>query len=166
MSENVLGKVFEHNNWANHRILDACSALTDEQLDAQPRSATKGSIRETLEHLVAAQQRYGDLLAGRERRFDWKTSPPFDELKRVAAASGEELLDLAKNDPVRLPANPLKTRDGSLVEPWVVMVQAINHATEHREQVCSMLTSLVVTPPDMDGWSYGEATGALTPPPA
>jgi uncharacterized damage-inducible protein DinB len=43
------------------------------------------------------------------------------------------------------------------------MVQAINHATEHREQISSMLTALGVTPPDLDGWAYGEATGALIP---
>ena len=41
------------------------------------------------------------------------------------------------------------------------MVQIINHATEHREQICSMLTALGVTPPDLDGWDYGEATNAL-----
>jgi uncharacterized damage-inducible protein DinB len=41
------------------------------------------------------------------------------------------------------------------------MVQAINHATEHREQIKSMLTALGVAPPDVDGWSHGVATGAL-----
>jgi uncharacterized damage-inducible protein DinB len=43
------------------------------------------------------------------------------------------------------------------------MVQAINHATEHREQIKSMLSSLGVTPPDIDGWAYGEVTNALIP---
>ena len=49
------------------------------------------------------------------------------------------------------------------MEPWVVMVQAINHATEHREQIKSMLSALGVTPPDIDGWSYAEVTKALVP---
>jgi uncharacterized damage-inducible protein DinB len=57
----------------------------------------------------------------------------------------------------------LQTRDGFFVEPWVIMVQVINHATEHREQISSMLSALGVTPPDLDGWTYGEATNALTP---
>jgi uncharacterized damage-inducible protein DinB len=43
------------------------------------------------------------------------------------------------------------------------MVQAINHATEHREQINSMLSTLGMTPPDLDGWSYGEVKNALTP---
>ena len=44
------------------------------------------------------------------------------------------------------------------MEPWVVMVVVINHATEHREQISSMLSALGVTPPNLDGWSYGEVT--------
>ena len=43
------------------------------------------------------------------------------------------------------------------------MLQVINHATEHREQIKSMLSALGVTPPDIDGWDYGEATNTLIP---
>ncbi|NLF14530.1 MAG: hypothetical protein GX597_22300 [Anaerolineaceae bacterium] len=43
------------------------------------------------------------------------------------------------------------------------MVQVINHATEHREQINSILCSLGVTPPGLDGWSYGEAREAFIP---
>ena len=43
------------------------------------------------------------------------------------------------------------------------MVQVINHATEHREQIKSMLSALGVTPPSIDGWDFGDATGALAP---
>jgi len=62
MTENFLEKLFEHNNWANLQIIQACSALSDEQLDAEPQSVTKGSIRRTLLHLVASQQGYLSLL--------------------------------------------------------------------------------------------------------
>lgn len=57
----------------------------------------------------------------------------------------------------------LRTLDGYIVEPWVVMIQTIIHAAEHREQISSMLTSLGVAPPDLDGWSLGEHTHALVP---
>jgi uncharacterized damage-inducible protein DinB len=77
--------------------------------------------------------------------------------------SGDGLLALVRDESGKLPKTRLQTRDGYYVEPWVVMVQIINHATEHREQISSMLTALGVTPPDMDGWSYGEAANALIP---
>ena len=39
---------------------------------------------------------------------------------------------------------------------WLLLVQAINHATEHRAQVAAILTHQGVDPPSMDGWTYHE----------
>ena len=161
MTEHFLVKLFEHNNWANSQIIQACSALSDAQLDAEPTSTTKGSIRRTLVHLVNSQHGYLSLLTlpVEDRRA---ISPAFAELQQAASISGAGLLALAResnNDP----RTQLQTTDGYLVEPWVVMVQIINHATEHREQISSMLSALGVTPPNLDGWSYGEVTNALIP---
>jgi uncharacterized damage-inducible protein DinB len=162
MTENILAKLFEHNNWANIQIIQACAVLSDEQLDAAPKSATKGSIRRTLWHLIAAQQGYLSLLTGIKPRFNWQVPPAFAELQQAAIITGEGLLALAR-DESSIPKTRLQTKDRYLVEPWVVMVQVINHATEHREQISSMLSALGVTHPDLDGWSYGEATDALAP---
>jgi uncharacterized damage-inducible protein DinB len=162
MSENILVKLFEHNNWANAEIIKVCSALSDEQLDITPQSSTKGSIRETLVHLVSAQQGYLRLLTlPVEARVD--TRPAFGELQQSARASGEGLLALAREERSEQLASRLQTTDGYYVERWVVLVQIINHATEHREQLCSMLSALGLTPPCMDGWCYGEATNTLIP---
>jgi len=162
MTENFLVKLFGHNNWANLQIIQACSALSDEQLDAEPQSVTKGSIRRTLLHLVASQQGYLSLLTlPVEAKLD--LPPTFAELQESASISGEGLLSLARDEPSKHLKTQLRTTDGYFVEPWVVMVQVINHATEHREQIKSMLSSLGVTPPDIDGWDYGEVTNALIP---
>ena len=162
MTENFLGKLFEHNNWANLQIIQACSTLSDEQLDAEPQSATKGSIRRTLLHLVSSQQGYLSLLTlPIEARLD--VPPTFAELQESSSLSGEGLLSLARDEPGKHLKTQLQTKDGFFVEPWVVMLQVINHATEHREQIKSMLSALGVTPPNIDGWDYGEATNALIP---
>ncbi len=87
----------------------------------------------------------------------------FDELPDSERISGEGFVKFAREASVYPDGIHLQTKDGYSVEPWVVMVQAINHATEHREQIKSMLSSLGVTPPSIDGWDYGEETGALVP---
>lgn len=162
MSEDFLAKLFEHNNWANQKIIEACCALTDEQLDTEPHSVTKGTIRRTLVHLVSSQESYlRTLTLPVEERLHPRTVP-FAELEESARLSGEGLLALAKGEQKPLEAR-LKTRDGHYTEPWVVMLQVINHATEHREQIKSMLSALGVTPPDIDGWDYGYATSTLVP---
>ena len=162
MIENFLVKLFEHNNWANLQMIQACSALSDEQLDAEPQSVTKGSIRRTLVHLVSSQYSYlRTLTLPLEERREAITVD-FAELKESVRKSGEGLLAFARGE--QQPLKPqLQTRDGYYVEPWVLMVQIINHATEHREQIKSMLTALGVTGPDIDGWDYGLATNALIP---
>jgi uncharacterized damage-inducible protein DinB len=160
MKENILTKLFEHNNWANLQIMQVCSTLSDEQLDAEPQTTTKGSIRSTLWHLINSQEDYLSQLIGIEPRFNWQAPPDFNELQQAASSTGAGLIALARNES----GKSLKAKfqkDGYSVEPWVVMVQAINHATEHREQIKSMLSSLEITPPRIDGWAYGRATDAL-----
>ena len=161
MTDNFLVKLFEHNNWANMQIIQACYALSDEQLDAEPQSATKGSISGTLSHLVTSQRGYLALLT---LPVEARPNTPltFSELQESLRISGEGLLALAR-DEHNFPQTRLQTRDGFYVEPWVVMVQIINHATEHREQIKSMLSALGVTPPDIDGWDYGDVNEALIP---
>ena len=162
MMKKILEKLFEHNNWANMQIIQACAALSDEQLDAEPQSVTKGNIRSTLLHLVSSQRGYLALLTlPVEERL--KGSPPIQDLLESARLSGEGLLALIRDEAGKFPQTQLQTTDGFYVEPWVVMLQIINHATEHREQIKSMLSALGVTPPDIDGWDYGEATNTLIP---
>ena len=162
MSENVLAKIYEHNNWANLEVVRACSTLADEQLDAEPKSVTKGTIRSTLVHLVGAQDGYLALLTvPLEKRA--RVELTMADLEQAITASGEGLLALASGERPFPSEERLRTANGYTVEPWVVMVQAINHATEHREQIKSMLSALDVTPPSLDGWEFGLATNALVP---
>ncbi len=159
MLDSTLERLFGHSNWANQRLIQACAALTEAKLDARPQSATVGTIRETLLHLVAAQHGYLALLT---LPVEERAHAPlkFEDLADSAALSGAGLLTYLK-DSERNPEDKLRTKDGYFVAPWVVLVQAVQHAAEHREQVCSMLTALGVAPPEIDGWAYGEDAGGL-----
>ena len=162
MNDNFLVKLFEHNNWANLQIIQTCSILSEAQLDSEPQSATMGSIRATLMHLVTSQRGYLALLT---LPVEARPNTPleFAESQESVIKSGEGLLELARDEAVKPIKTKLRTRDGYFAEPWLVMVQAINHATEHREQIKSMLSSLGITPPEIDGWTYGEAANAIIP---
>jgi len=164
MTEYIFEKLIEHNNWANLQIIEACLSLSDEQLDAEPQSATYGSIRSTLLHFVASQQSYlRTLTLPLEERLNPSATLAFADLQKSANSSGEAFLALARDPSHIFSKTQLQTTDEYLVEPWVVIVQAINHATEHREQIKSMLTALGVIPPEIDGWDYGAFTKACIP---
>ena len=164
MTGQILAKLFEHNNWANLQIIRACANLSDAQLDAEPLSATRGNIRSTLLHLAVSQQDYlQQLTLPLEERLEQVLAPPFAELEQFVSRSGEALLEIARDEANLAVKGRIQADDGYLVEPWALMVQAINHATEHREQIKSMLSALGVNPPRIDGWGYAKLTGGLVP---
>jgi uncharacterized damage-inducible protein DinB len=42
---------------------------------------------------------------------------------------------------------------------FIPLIQAINHATEHRSQVATILTQLGIQPPEMDVWAFADERG-------
>ena len=154
----LLARMFAHHGWANERLLEACSDLTDEQLD-RPDGGDGWTLRKLLAHLIEADESYLALLtiplAERER-----IRVPFEDFAASTARTSAALRAIAEeHDPSA--AASLATTDGYDVDPWVVLVQVINHGHHHRRQACGMLRRMGLEPPDLDGWSYGEVTGAL-----
>ena len=148
---------FQYNLWANLRLLDACAHLSDAQLDATTRG-TFGSVRETLMHLFAAEEGYVRALTGKiptPRLADLTHFPDFDELRRRAERSGEELITVAEQGEL---SQILYLDGGSYEAPViVVLIQAVNHAIDHRSQIATQLGQQDIEPPDPDGWSYNDA---------
>ena len=160
----LLVKLIEHNNWANLQIIGACSVLTDEQLEAVPLPTSSWSVRHTLFHLVESQGGYVSLLTSPlERKQAIPLTVSFAELRRSAERSGEALLTLVRDETGEYFATRVRTTDGYFIDLWVVVVQAVNHAAEHRRQVCRMLRIMGVQPPRLDGWAFGEVAGAVLP---
>jgi uncharacterized damage-inducible protein DinB len=44
----------------------------------------------------------------------------------------------------------------------VRLAQVIHHGTDHRSQVCTGLTALGITPPEIDVWDYARSQGRLS----
>lgn len=160
MHARVLYRIVEHNNWANRTLIRACHALTDEQLDAQPLGEEAWGIRRTLLHVVGAQRNYVQLLTlpPDERAAQ---EPAWDALEQEADASGEALRALILGEHPAMPSGAIRTQSGYDVDPWVVLVQAIHHGNDHRTQIGDTMRALGLEPPELAGWDYGLAEGAL-----
>ncbi len=152
----ILSEMFEHNRWANLRAVEACADLTDAQLDASV-VGTAGSVRQTLMHIAGAEQRYLMRLSGREPTYGERDGwPGIAPLRQTLAASGQALIDLAKRaDPDEVLTGDYQGQAYTLPVA-VIYVQAINHATEHRSQIATILTQQGVEPPDFSGWAWAD----------
>jgi uncharacterized damage-inducible protein DinB len=160
----LLSDFFRQSEWATLRVIEVCRGLTDEQLDATAVGAF-GSIRRTLVHLVGSDPSYVTRIGG---QYDGPTIPRgpvwpgFDLLEEVVRQSTAGLIERAH---VALEGSwTFESPEGETIDAEVVLVQALNHATEHRSQICTILTALGVEPPGLDGWAWAEATERIRMP--
>ena len=154
----TLSAIFEHNQWANERLLEACRGLTPEQL-ATSVVGTYGALGETLAHIASGEVFYTQLLSGWKPSGAWQQDDPFpgvDPLLEVVRETGPRLLAQAES----LGPDAMIERDpGEMIPATVILVQAINHATEHRAHATTILTQLGIVPPVIDGWEHAGIAG-------
>jgi uncharacterized damage-inducible protein DinB len=168
--DSPLAEPLRHNAWATLRLLEASQALTPEQLAATV-PGTFGSVLATLQHIIRSEGFYQFLLSGRWPAWRWPEdqSPDLDMLERAAqqsAAFWETFLS-EPYDPDRPVVVP-DPRDDKIhdVALGVILTQVLDHGTDHRSQISTILTAIGVTPPRLDAWASGRARGrVVTRPP-
>lgn len=154
----VMIELFRHNLWANLRLIAACQALAPAHL-AATAPGTYGSVYDTLQHIVACEGRYAALLTGELPLPELSSAPDLAELAARARRTGTALLHAAREaDAGQVLRGVWQGRPYALPVA-VVLVQAINHGTEHRAQVAVVLSRQGVVPPELDGWAYHAAGG-------
>src|SRR6476661_3841133 len=156
----ILADAFEHHLWANEQILEACAALTEEQLGT-PVPGTYGPIIETLRHLVQADSFYLWIASGQTRvLIPGKNTLSIGELRaaNVDHAAGYRELLAGDLDPEE---DVVEHGDGwdYSAKQGIRIAQIVHHGSDHRSQVATGLTALGIQPPDIDLWAYGSTVG-------
>ena len=151
-----LVELIHYNNWANAQILAACQNLTEEQLDASA-PGVYGPIRDTLLHMLWAEADYVGRITGDRpypATFGRGQQPTLADLTTFAAPVAEALLNTVQ----RVPPDQIvhEEEDGNTMDyqARLLYLQVINHGIEHRTNVTTILSSLGVTAPEIDGWGY------------
>ncbi len=151
---NALVELFKQNLWANLQLLDACEKLSSEQLDAA-FPCTYGSIRDTLVHLAGAEELYVNMLLGQPRppRREGEDFPGFEFLRELLTSTGQQLINVAQNNAIPESYHDIDANE--VLTGSMIVILAINHATEHRAHINSTFSHLGFEPTDLDGWAYG-----------
>jgi uncharacterized damage-inducible protein DinB len=165
----VIVDFFRHNTMMNNRLLDACRDLSPEQL-ATTATGTYGTVGATLVHVANSQVGYANRFLGLESPPPGRLpEDPFPGFEAVAARFdlGNGRLEEAAG---RVAGDDHQVRVSGDDPPgaWnmparLLLLQAINHGTEHRSQVATIVTGLGIQPPEMDGWTYFFDSGQMTP---
>jgi uncharacterized damage-inducible protein DinB len=149
-----LRSLIAYNQWANERILEAASALTDEQLvgDGEPSGASYDNILGTLNHSLWAQSLWLERWHGRSKleRFDLVREelwPRVIEADRQLQAFGQSLVDDDFGRTVEYQDTSGNHHSRTLGQ---LVTHVINHGTYHRGEAALMLTRLGRSPGDLD----------------
>ena len=162
MSRSLLEDAFAHHVWATLRLVDACLALSPEQLGTAVLG-TYGSILETVRHLVGADSSYLFAMTGERTPLIDKDHMDLPELRFAMEGNGAAWSWLLAQDLDPDAVNVRRRDDGSETHAPVTirLAQALHHGTDHRSQICSALTTLGVEPPAIDLWDFGTLHGRV-----
>ena len=162
--------LYDYNSWANHRTLDACAALSDEQFTRDLKSSF-GSVRDTLVHIFSAEWIWLE-------RWHGRAPTVFPECGRLSRSRiGAEPLGGNRSRPARLcrlaHTGRSATRDflqadlrRGLRQPlWQLLQHVANHSTYHRGQIATMLRQLGAKPISTDLILFYRDTVRPRPPP-
>jgi uncharacterized damage-inducible protein DinB len=162
----VVVEFFRHNTMMNERLVAACRDLSTEQLGATA-TGTYGTLGATLVHIANAQTGYAARFLGTERpeRLEEDPFPGFQVLEERFAMGNAQLEEAAtKADQGHQVQVTGDDPPGTWTMPAaLLLLQAVNHGTEHRSQSATILTQLGLVPPEMDGWTYFDESGQLIP---
>ena len=152
---------YRQNEWANLALIEACRGLTDDRLDATA-IGTFGSIRDTLRHIVSAEGGYAYRL-GHEPSLRLQRDDPWpglDALAGMVSATAEAFAAAAGEamDRVIRVGSDTESFD---VEAAVILIQAFHHSTDHRSQICTILTTVGIDPPELSAWDWGLAVDRM-----
>ncbi len=163
MNRPLLEDAFDHHVWATLALIDTCSTLSEEQLE-MTAPGTYGSLIGTLRHVVGADCSYLHVITGGGHDEIDEDSLALPELRAAMEANGPAWRSLLAED---LDPDVVVVRhrdDGtdSLAPLGIRINQAIQHGTDHRSQVCTVLTTLGIEPPEIDVWAFARDAGRVS----
>jgi uncharacterized damage-inducible protein DinB len=155
--------LFAFGRWANDRIFEAVSQLTDAELE-QEVGGSFGSVRGTLLHMYGADWVWMERFEGRSPRAmpeEGKNARNLAEIRTKWDPIQEELRVYAQSMTAEKLASTIHYTSFA-GEPFTrvlsdALVHLVNHGTYHRGQVVTLLRQLGKSAPSTDFLRYLDA---------
>ena len=162
MKNETLDRQLSHMAWANTQMFTVLSALPAESL-AYTSPGSEWSVGAIAHHLATAAENYAQRLHGEPRAGKRELPTTAADLQVLAAAL--VVADAKLRAGAQLPGDEILTwisfsGEELSVPRWVLVNQAVHHATEHRAQIAGALAANGNTSLDLDAldvWTFNDA---------
>lgn len=156
MQLEYLHSLYDYNYWTNKVILSTAAQLSETQLFA-PTSFPNGSLHGTLLHTLSAEWTWRMRCQERVSPSSMLRTEDFPTLENIRTYWREEEAKM-RLFVTSLSAADLNqmvhytTRDGTpyATPLWQILLQVVNHGTQHRTEAAAMLTDCGYSPGDID----------------
>jgi uncharacterized damage-inducible protein DinB len=159
----TLDQLLRHMAWANATLFTKLAEVPNAALShTAPRS--EWSVGAIAHHLVTAAENYAQRLHGEPHAP--KREVPTDaagisELRTALAAADAKLREAARLNGEEILRWTSFNGEAMAFPRWVLVNQAVHHATEHRAQIAGALAAHGISAIDLDSidvWAYFEST--------
>jgi uncharacterized damage-inducible protein DinB len=155
MNKQDISLLYNYNQWASARVLNAAANVTQAQYLA-PASFPHGGLRGTLVHMLSAEWIW---------RMRWEGTSPTSVLKQDEFPTLDSLRTRWTEEERKLIAFVERLTDEQLHCTfdykntsgqaftrvlWHTMAHVVNHGTQHRSEAAALLTDLGYSPGDLD----------------
>ena len=163
MTKTLLDDAFAHHMWATLQVMDVCAGLDAAQLE-ETAPGTYGTILDTLRHIVAADSSYLFAMTGGKVEPIDEEQMDLAELRKATERFASEYTALLATDldPDRIVVRHRDDGSETHAPLGIRLAQVVHHGTDHRSQICTILSTLGVEPPMIDVWDFADQDGRLT----
>ena len=161
MENTTLNRTLEHLAWANTQMFTVLAALPVDAL-AYTSPGSEWSVGAIAHHLATAAENYAQRLHGEPRAEKRELPTTAADLQVLAAAL--VVADAKLRAGAQLPGDEIRTwisfsGEELSVPRWVLVNQAVHHATEHRAQIAGALAANGNSSLDLDAldvWTFND----------
>ncbi|RLT54750.1 MAG: hypothetical protein DWI70_06275 [Chloroflexi bacterium] len=158
----TLDHLLAHMAWANAALFKQLKDLPTPAL-SHTAPGSEWSVGAIAHHLVTAAENYAQRLHG-EPRAPTREAPTdaagISELRAALATADAKLREAASLGGEEILRWTSFNGEAMAFPRWVLVNQAVHHATEHRAQIAGALAAHGITAVDLDAidiWAYFEA---------
>lgn len=153
---NLWSNLYRHHRWSNLTMIDVLATLTHEQLHLTV-PGTYGSSIDTIRHIISSDADYVRIIPDAPRVPQVAQDGPFEgwhHLRLVAETTGTALIEYV--DGLTDDMFFIDIDDGQAFDLTrsMLLTQIIHHATEHRSQIRTTLSSHGIVPPEIAVWAW------------
>lgn len=161
---NLWSNVYRHHRWSNQVLIDFLSSLPADHLELTV-PGTYGSSIDTIRHLISSDADYVRIIPDTPEVPQCTEEGPFggwDELRHVAETADTALVAYVNGLTADMFFIDVDDGEEFTLSRSMLLAQIIHHATEHRSQIRTTLSTHGVDPPEISVWAWRKSEEGQT----